>query len=152
MASDNDCLILTSVRRRLGIYSKHRISPTRSARRGWYWFSVIAAVLILGFGDAEARPRHVRSSVPAAEAIIKGPHAEYAIRFDGPVDHMASHMEIVQSGRVVQSLTPLADSAPEVLFASGEAPAPGHYILRWWVRSPEDGDVTSGEIPFSVAR
>ena len=99
---------------------------------------------------AQADTRHVRSSSPAAEAIIHGPHADYVIRFDGPVDHQASRMQIMQSGRVVQSLTPLLDSAADVLFAGAEVPAPGQYQLHWDARSPDDED-SSGDIPFSVS-
>jgi methionine-rich copper-binding protein CopC len=98
----------------------------------------------------QARPLHVRQSTPAAEAIISGRHAEYVIRFDGPVDHAASRMQITMDGRVIQSLTPRLDSAVDVLFASGMAPAQGKYMLHWEARSP-DGDVSSGDIPFSVA-
>ena len=100
---------------------------------------------------ARAGALHVRDSEPAAEAIIHGRHAEYVIRFDGLVDHAASRIDIMQSGRVVQSLSPLLDSAPEVLFASGETPFPGHYVLHWQARSPTDGIVSSGDIPFSVS-
>jgi methionine-rich copper-binding protein CopC len=89
-------------------------------------------------------------SRPAAETIIQGRHAEYVIRFNGPVDHAASRMQITQSGRVVQTLTPLLDSAVDVLFASGQAPPPGSYLLHWEARSM-DGDVTKGDIPFRVA-
>jgi len=101
---------------------------------------------------ADARALHVRESTPAAEAIIAGRHAEYVIRFDGLVDHQASRMEILQSGRVVQTLVPLGDSAPDVLFASGEAPRPGQYVLRWRAVSADDGAPSDGEIPFSVAQ
>ncbi len=110
---------------------------------------MIAALLIWG-QMAVAGSLHMRDTVPAADAIIHGRHAEYIIRFDGPVDHIASHMEIMQSDRVVQSLTPLGDSAVDVLFASGEAPPPGRYLLRWQARSAVDGTVSSGSIPFSV--
>jgi methionine-rich copper-binding protein CopC len=101
--------------------------------------------------SADADQLHVRESNPAAEAIIHGRHAEYVVRFDGPVDHAASHIQITQSGRVVQTLSPLLDSAVDVLFASGEAPPAGHYLLHWETRSPLDGEVSRGDIPFSVA-
>jgi methionine-rich copper-binding protein CopC len=114
--------------------------------------ALLVANLALGLAVAEAGPRHVSSSVPAAEAIIEGDHAEYVVRFDGPVDHESSRMEITQSGRVIEPLTLLLDSAPEVLFASARSPASGHYQLHWQVRSPEDGVISSGDIPFSVAR
>ena len=59
-------------------------------------------------------------------------------------------MQITKDGRLVESLTPRVDSGVDVLFASGIAPVPGDYMLHWEARSP-DGDVTSGDIPFSVA-
>jgi methionine-rich copper-binding protein CopC len=113
-------------------------------------FRLLLAALIMWSHAAAAGPRHVRESMPTADAIIHGRHAEYVIRFDGPVDHIASRMEIMQSGHVVQTLTPLGDSAVDVLFASGEAPAPGRYVLHWQVRSVDDGMVSDGSIPFSV--
>ena len=99
---------------------------------------------------AAARPIQMLESRPSAEAIIYGRHAEYVIRFDGPVDHFGSSMRITQSGRAVQTLNPLLDSAADVLFASGETPPPGNYLLHWETRSV-DGDVTKGDIPFRVA-
>ncbi len=119
-------------------------------RRSKVEIAIVAAALVPVIGEAMAGARHVRESVPAAEAIIRGNHAEYVIRFDGPVDHRASRMELVQSGRVVRILTPSLDSEPDVLFASGEVPAAGHYVLHWQVSSPEDAAITSGDIPFSV--
>jgi methionine-rich copper-binding protein CopC len=118
--------------------------------RGTLWLP--ATILLLGAGVAEGRTLHVRESTPAAETIIRGRHAEYVVRFDGPVDHAAAHMQITQAGHVVQSLVPLADSAPDVLFASAEVPPPGAYHLHWQVTSPEDGVTTEGDIPFSVAQ
>src|SRR5947209_786197 len=96
----------------------------------WLWMLgwVLPAILAPGPRMAAARPLHVRESSPAATTIIRGRHTEYVIHFDGPVDHYASRMEIVQSGRVVRTLTPLKDSAPDVLFASDETPPPGRYV------------------------
>jgi methionine-rich copper-binding protein CopC len=107
--------------------------------------------VLLPLAVADARTLHVQDSTPAAQAIIAGRHAEYVIRFDGLVDHRASRMEIIQSRRVVQRLVPLDDSAPDVLFASGEAPRPGKYVLRWTAICSDDGVASRGEIPFSVA-
>ena len=111
-----------------------------------------AAALMLVSSAALADALHVRASTPAAGAVLTGPHAEYVIRFDGIVDHESSRLFIVQSGRVVQSLTPRADSAPDVLFAGEAMPPPGDYELEWQVRSPGDAMVSAGVIPFSVAR
>lgn len=120
-----------------------------SVKVGLSLLALVAAAAISSVAG-QAAPRHVRSSSPAAEAIIHGRHAEYVIRFDGPVDHQASRMQITQNGRVVQLLAPLLDSAADVLFAGSEVPAPGRYLLHWVARS-SDGDNSSGDIPFSVA-
>jgi methionine-rich copper-binding protein CopC len=98
---------------------------------------------------ALSRPAQLHDSYPGAEAIIRGRNADYVIRFDGPVDHLASRMQITQSGRVVRVLRPLADSAVDVLFASGVVPPPGHYALQWEAVSGT-GEVSRGEIPFTV--
>lgn len=111
---------------------------------------IIAASVAVGVSfSATAEPRRVLSSSPAAHAIIHGRHAEYIVRFDGPVDHQSAHLTIAQSGKVIESLSPLLDSAADVLFAGSEAPAPGEYLLQWKVRSL-DGETSSGEIPFRV--
>ena len=97
-----------------------------------------------------ARSLQMRESRPSAEAVIQGRHAEYVIYFDGPVDHAASRLQITQSGRLVQELHPRLNSAVDALFASGEAPPAGQYFLHWEARSM-DGDVSQGDVPFSVA-
>jgi len=112
-------------------------------------FGALLAALA-GAQEADAEARQVRESNPAAEAVVHGRHAEYLIRFDGPVDHAASTIRIMQSGQVVQSLAPRLNTAVDVLFASGMAPPPGRYQLHWETRSM-DGEVSRGDIPFSVA-
>ena len=101
---------------------------------------------------AHADTLHVRDVLPSAGAVLTGNHAEYVIRFDGIVDHESSRLFILQSGRVVQSLIPRGDSAPDVLFAGEAMPPPGDYELEWQVRSPGDAVISAGVIPFSVAR
>jgi len=108
--------------------------------------------LLLSTEAAPARPMHVLASTPAAEAIMHGAHAEYVVRFDGPVDHAQSRIEILRDGRVVQSLHPRLDSAPDVLFASSPMPPPGHYELHWVVKSVSGGDISDGMIPFSTGQ
>jgi hypothetical protein len=115
---------------------------------------VACSVLVLNLMSSSiaiARPMHVLSSTPDAEAIMHGRNMQYFVRFDGPVDHVQSRLEIVREGRLIQVLHPLLDSAPDVLFASSPAPPAGHYVLHWSVRSMRDGDSSEGMIPFSVA-
>ena len=91
-------------------------------------------------------------SLPAAEAIVDHNNAQYVVRFDGPVDHRASRMIIRQGNRVIRTLVPLLDSAPEVLFASGPRLPAGDYQLDWSVKSMPDGDFTNGSLQFKVGR
>jgi methionine-rich copper-binding protein CopC len=100
---------------------------------------------------AAARPVQMMDSTPKAETIINGDHAQYVVRFDGPVNHLASRLEITQDGKAVTTLHPLLDSAVDVLFASGPVPAAGRYMLHWTAVSA-DGDGSSGEIPFTVSK
>jgi methionine-rich copper-binding protein CopC len=111
----------------------------------------VTAMLIV-FGQAEARPLHVKESFPLAEAILDGRNAQYVIRFDGLVDHGASRIEISNNGRIVETLVAIGDSEPDVLAASAPALAPGRYQLHWHAKSTPDGDFTDGFIPFTVAR
>ena len=111
--------------------------------------AILLVILLAAPRVAMAGQLHVRDSSPAAEAIVRGRHAEYVIRFDGPVDHVASRMDVIQAGRVIHSLIPLADSAADVLFASGETPPVGRYLLHWQAVS-RDGEVSIGDIAFSV--
>ncbi|HKM63422.1 MAG TPA: copper resistance protein CopC [Acidisphaera sp.] len=107
------------------------------------------ALLVAVPGMATARPVQMRESTPVAETILHGNNAQYVIRFDGPVNHFASRMVIMQGDRIVQTLTPLRDSAVDVLYASGRVPSPGRYALHWEAVSA-DGDTSKGDIPFSV--
>jgi methionine-rich copper-binding protein CopC len=110
------------------------------------------ALLLMSSGKASARPMHVLNSIPNAQAVMHGRHMQYIVRFDGPVDHRQSRLEIVRDGHVIEVLHPLLDSAVDVLFASAPAPEPGSYVLHWAVKSIPDGDDSEGVIPFSVAQ
>src|SRR5271166_2483162 len=107
------------------------------------------ALLVAAPCVTAARPVQMRESTPVAETILHGNSAQYVIRFDGPVNHFASRLVIMQGDRIVQTLTPLRDSAVDVLYASGRVPSPGRYALHWEAVSA-DGDTSKGDIPFSV--
>jgi methionine-rich copper-binding protein CopC len=114
--------------------------------------TIIAVLLLISTGAASARPMHVMASTPAAQAIMSGGNAQYVVRFDGPIDHAHSTLEILRDGQVLERLRARLDSAPDVLFASAPALQPGNYALHWTVRSMPDQDDSDGMIPFSVAR
>ncbi|MBS0559744.1 MAG: copper resistance protein CopC [Proteobacteria bacterium] len=109
------------------------------------------AGLVLVPGAAFARQMQVVDSRPHAMEVIDGNHAQFSLRFDGPVDHRQSIIQVLDDkGVAVRTMHPLLDSAPDVLFASGPGLPAGSYQLKYVVRSLPDGDITSGSLPFSV--
>jgi methionine-rich copper-binding protein CopC len=114
--------------------------------------SVVCALELMLLGDDQARavPMHVMESRPAAEAVMDGGQTEFFIRFDGPVDHAASVLTVLQDGRVTQVLHPRLNSQPNTLYSGVRRLAPGAYVLHWMTRSMPDRDVSEGEISFSI--
>jgi methionine-rich copper-binding protein CopC len=106
------------------------------------------ALVLASPQGAFARTLHMMETVPAAEAIVDGRHAEYRVRFDAPVDHQNSRMTITQGNKVVATLKPRLDAAPTVLYASAPRLPAGDYQLHWAARSSPDGEVTEGSISF----
>jgi methionine-rich copper-binding protein CopC len=127
-------------------------------QRFWTWpkrriaSSVVCALELILLGDDQARaaPMHVTESRPTAEAVMDGRQSEFFIRFDGPVDHAASVLTVLQDGRVIQVLHPRLNSRPNTLYSGVRRLAPGAYVLHWMTRSMPDRDVSEGEISFSV--
>lgn len=110
----------------------------------------VVAVLAFAGGPADAGAPQAIQSTPAAEAILDGRNLQFVVRFDSPVDHAAARLDVIQDGRVIRSLTPLMDSAPDVLFAATAELPPGRYVLRWHVGATFGGDAADGQIPFSI--
>jgi len=108
-----------------------------------------ATLCLLLVGPAMAKPPAMVDSTPKAHAIIRGPHASYVVRFDSPVNHRESRIQILRGDQVYANLPALADSAVDVLFAGGPAPPPGQYTLRWTTVSIS-GEAATGDIPFTV--
>ena len=69
---------------------KIALPPTIAARA-----SFAAGASFAWPGIAGARPMHVSTSTPSAQAVISGPHAAYVVRFDGPVNHRTSRLATV---------------------------------------------------------
>ena len=108
-----------------------------------------ATLCVLLAGPALARPPAVVDSSPKAHAIIRGPHTSYVVRFDSPVNHRESRIQILRGDQIYASLPALADSAVDVLFAGGPTPPAGQYTLRWTTVSVS-GEAATGDIPFTV--
>ena len=93
----------------------------------------------------------VMESTPAAKAVVDGRTSAFFVRFDRPVDHIHSILEVMQGGKLVERLQPRLESSPEVLFARAPTLSPGNYDLHWAVRTPSGRELIHGDIPFSVS-
>jgi methionine-rich copper-binding protein CopC len=89
-------------------------------------------------------------SSPAANAVIAGRSSEFFVRFDRPIDHVHSTLDIMRDGKSVERLHPRLESAPEVLFARAPTLPAGDYKLHWSVRTMTGVDATQGDIAFTV--
>lgn len=118
-------------------------------RRFFVGFLVLLAVLPAA--DALAQAARMMESTPTANATIDGKSTAFSVRFDRPVDHIRSVLIIKRDGKVVETLQPRLQSAPQVLFARTSTLPPGKYQLYWQVRTMTDVETTEGEIPFTVS-
>ena len=84
---------------------------------------------------AWAEDVRVMESAPAASAVIARRGSDFFVRFDRPVDHVRSTLDIMRDGKLVERLHPRLGSAPEVLFARAPTLPPGDYKLHWLVRT-----------------
>jgi methionine-rich copper-binding protein CopC len=116
--------------------------------------SVIVALSSIGMlkvsAPAWADEVHVMESMPAASAVIAGRSSAFFVRFDRPIDHVRSTLDITRDGKQVERLQPRLDSAPEVLFARAPTLPAGDYKLHWLVRTIAGVEVRQGDIPFTV--
>ena len=85
------------------------------------------------------------------ESVTMGENGtELFVRFDRPISHDQSWLSLVRGGKVVATLHPRLQAAPNVLFVRIPTPAAGNYLVRWTV-CPEGGnDRYDGEFPFTV--
>jgi methionine-rich copper-binding protein CopC len=113
---------------------------------------LFVTTMVMACALAEARPLHVRSSIPAGETIVDSRNTQYVLQFDGQIDHRTSSMEVISNGKVVEALVSLRGSEPTTLVASAPTLPPGRYQLHWRATSVPDGDVSEGFIAFTVAR
>ncbi|HEX9555309.1 MAG TPA: copper resistance protein CopC [Reyranella sp.] len=99
---------------------------------------------------AWAEDLRVMESAPAASAVIARRSSEFFVRFDRPVDHVRSTLDIMSDGKLVERLKPRLQSAPAVLFARAPTLPSGNYKLHWSVRTMSGVEAIEGDIPFTV--
>jgi methionine-rich copper-binding protein CopC len=98
-----------------------------------------------------AQDLRVVETWPADKAQIASQSEGFFVRFDRPVDHIRSTLEIKRDGKIMQTLHPRLKAAPEILFARVPALEPGDYTLGWTVTALDGANVIQGEVAFSVA-
>ncbi len=111
----------------------------------------IGLVIPAVFSGGAVRAQKVVDTMPAKDGTLSGVRDEYFIRFDKPVDHIHSTIDIMQNGKKVQTLRPRLNSEPTVLFARAPNLAPGKYVMHWSVPAANGSTVYQGEISFFVA-
>ena len=75
-----------------------------------------AFALLLAAAPAWAEPR-LESSVPQANATVAAPANLFEVRFNEPVNHYQSRIEILRDGQVVETLRPRLETEPRILAA-----------------------------------
>jgi len=71
----------------------------------------LTLVLLLLAGGARARPMQVLQTTPAENATIDSLNIEFAVRFDGDVDHREARLYVTHEEKVVEELHPLLSAA-----------------------------------------
>ena len=114
---------------------------------------VIALVVVCSLSlQAHAQTAEQKSPGPLRlESVTIGERAtEILLRFDRPISHEQSWLSLVRDGKIVTTLHPRLEAAPNVLFTRIRTPAAGNYVVRWTV-CPEGGtDRYNGEFPLMV--
>ena len=99
-------------------------------RRTTFIGLAIPALLVAGSGGM-AETLKVVETMPANDGTLSGPGDDYFVRFDQPVDHLHSMIDILQNGKVMETLHPRFKTEPNVLFARAPTLAAGqiHHAL-----------------------
>jgi methionine-rich copper-binding protein CopC len=109
----------------------------------------IPGILVAQRSSAQALK--LLETMPAHDSTLSGVHDDFFVRFDQPVDHLHSVIDIRQDGKVVKTLHPRFGSKPNVLFARAPILGPGKYVMHWLVPSADGSTVLQGEVSFFVA-
>lgn len=101
---------------------------------------------------AQSTGPDARTSIALQSVTIGERGTELLLRFDRPINHVASRLSLVRNGQIIETMHFRLEAAPNVLFARIQTPAPGNYIVRWTVCPATGNDRYEGELPFTVGR
>lgn len=109
----------------------------------------VSAVLLLFVAAAPAAYAHteLRSSTPAADAVLEHSPGEVVLTFSEPVRMTA--LSLQSPGAPAAALTVAPAGASERFTAALPALAAGEHVISWRAISA-DAHIVSGEIPFTV--
>ncbi len=114
-------------------------------------FTFIGLVIPAVFAGGSVWAQKVVETMPTNDSTLSGVRDDYFVRFDQPIDHIHSTIDIKQNGKTVQMLHPRFKTEPNVLFARAPNLAPGKYVMHWSVPSANGSTVYQGEVSFFVA-
>jgi methionine-rich copper-binding protein CopC len=109
---------------------------------------IVAIPVLLMAGNALAQK--VVETMPAKDGTLSGLSGDYFVRFDQPVDHIHSTIDIKQGTKVLETLHPRLKSEPNVLFARAPNLKPGKYVMHWTVPAADGSTMYQGDVSFSV--
>jgi methionine-rich copper-binding protein CopC len=107
----------------------------------------VPAFLMAGHAAAQK----VIETMPAKDGTLSSVGGDYFVRFDQPVDHIHSMIDIKQDGKVLETLHPRLKSEPNVLFARAPNLKPGKYVMHWSVPAANGSTMYQGDVSFSVS-
>ena len=113
-------------------------------------FGLVIPAVVAGGPDVLAQK--VVQTMPAKDGTLSSAEGDYFVRFDQPVDHIHSTIDIKQDGKTVHTLRPRLNSGPNVLFARAPNLPPGKYVMHWSVPAANGSTVYQGEVSFSVEK
>ena len=107
------------------------------------------AVLMVAAPRAALAHAVLVSSTPQKNGTVDGPDITINLKYNSRVDGARSSLSLLKPDGTVERITASAQSAPDLLSATGHGLVKGAYVLRWQVLA-SDGHITRGEVPFQV--
>jgi copper resistance protein C len=111
--------------------------------------AAVGAIAATSLAGASARAMGLVEQKPKVNEIMQGSGLAFALRFDQPIDHQSSSLDLV-TPQGTKTLRARLDAEPNTLYTAVGKLAPGEYMLRWKARA-RDGQTLMGTIPFRVA-
>jgi len=111
----------------------------------------VGVLCLLGLpAHAQSTKQDAPTSIGLQSVTIGERGTELLLRFDRPINHVTSWLSLVRDGQIIETVHFRLQSAPNVLFARIQTPAPGNYIVRWTVCPAGSNDRYDGELPFTI--